>query len=100
MPRVRMRQGLDQATVRWSAGEGMVRVSCAACGQPIAPIDEPLMLRVEGATPNERQAFHARCWVWWTEARRLEGAGARIPAAEQETPGAVERGAGGALPVS
>lgn len=63
-------------------GEGSVRVSCAACDQPIAPVDEPLMLRVEGPMPGERQSFHARCWVWWTETRRLDRSGVRLrPAA-------------------
>ena len=74
MPRVRMRQEPGQTSGGWSAGERIVQVNCAACGQPIAPVDEPLMLRVEGPLPGERQSFHARCWVWWTEARRLEHA--------------------------
>jgi len=83
MPRTRVRQELDQSVGRWSAEEGAVRVTCAGCGQPIAPVDEPLMLRVEGELPGERQSFHARCWVWWTESRRLERAGIRLRSAQQ-----------------
>lgn len=78
--------------------ERVVRVICAACNQPIAPVDEPLMLRVEGETPGERLAFHARCWVWWTEARRLERAGARLSSIERPAQEALQHG--GALPVS
>ncbi|HLZ70167.1 MAG TPA: hypothetical protein VKV26_09710 [Dehalococcoidia bacterium] len=46
--------------------------TCAGCNQVIAPIDEALMVRTEGSLPGERQAFHARCWVWWSEARRRQ----------------------------